>query len=81
MYTGASSKEYCTKDIGEAAAFLCKKVNFIELRKDTNIYWFAFSDTEEICEELSKKYWFGELSVNAKTFDEKRRVLVQQIKN
>lgn len=73
-----SEDEYRVKDLGEAAALLCKSVKLLGLQKDNNFYWFIFSD-KETCDEISNRYWFGELLVNAKLYQDALRTLKDRL--
>lgn len=58
---------YRIKDIGLAAALLSSGKSMVEISKEGGICWFMFNDLDG-CIALDKKYWFGELLVNAKTY-------------
>ena len=58
---------YVTKDIGLAAALLSEGKKISEIQKKNNICWFYFYNLGD-CIKLDKKYWFGELLVNARIY-------------
>ncbi len=70
-----SAVTYKVKDIGEAAAQLCNAAKLLGLEKDTDFFWFVFSNENNSCNEISNRYWFGDLLINAKTFHESLRKL------
>ena len=61
---------YKTKDLGEAGVLIIKgqQLSTIE-REGGGICWFVFSNKNE-CEQLSNKYYFGEILINARDFQE-----------
>jgi len=71
--------KYKTKDLGEAAALVCKSAKLLGLQKENDFYWFVFSNTR-FCEEISNKYWFSnDLLVNAKTYQDALRTLKDRL--
>lgn len=70
--------EYLTKDLGEAAALLCKRLKLLDLQKEDNFFWFVF-EKKRACKRLSDSYWFGRLLVNAKTYKEAQDTLKNRI--
>lgn len=74
-YMSNNGSVYRVKDIGEAAAQLCNSSKLLGLEKDTDFFWFVFSNENNACDEISNKYWFGDLLINAKTFHESLRKL------
>ena len=58
---------YKTKDIGLASALISIGQKLIEVSREGKICWFLFEDLDK-CIDLDKKYWFGELLINAKTY-------------
>lgn len=50
-----------------AAAFTAAGAKIIEVEKEGRISWFIFEGLDE-CIALSKRYLFGDLSVNARLF-------------
>lgn len=77
MKTNMQDK-YKTKDLGEAGALLCKAVVLLELRENGGVVWFIFS-SPSMCKEISNKYFFGELLVNAREYNESLRILKNRI--
>lgn len=72
------NSEYLTKDLGEAAALLCKNIRFLKLQRESRFFWFVFKDRER-CLNLSKDFWFGELLVNAKSYREALETLKNRL--
>jgi len=60
---------YSTKDLGEAAMLLCKGQTIERLERKGNICWFVYTDPKS-CLVLSNHYYFGELTVNARSYFE-----------
>ncbi len=73
-----SRNEYLVKDIGEAAALLCKSVKFLRLQKEESFCWFVF-ENRQLCEQLSEQYWSGELVVSARVFNDALRTLKDRL--
>lgn len=77
--------EYRTKDLGEAAALFCSEsAKLLRLAKERDFFWFVFSN-RQFCQDIANQYWFGELLVNAKTYQDalrslKDRLFAQQIR-
>ncbi len=71
------SKEYFTKDLGEAAAIVAKGVKMTRLEKDSSFCWFVFD--RKNCDEISSKYWSGELLIDAKKYNESLRNLKDRL--
>lgn len=63
------TEEYKTKDLPESAALLYKNQKLIRIEKQGKICWFVFFD-KSACENLSKEFFFGELTVNAREYYE-----------
>lgn len=72
-----NQKTFRTKDLGEASALLAKRQKLLFLEKDNNFYWFVFEF--ENCYQLSNLYWFGELLVNAKTYNDSMKTLKDRL--
>jgi hypothetical protein len=70
--------EYKTKDLGEAAALLCESSQLLRLEQDQNFSWFVFSNQNN-CRNLSNHYWFGNLTVNARSYQEALRTLKDRL--
>ncbi len=60
---------YKTKDLAEAASLLISKNTLLGVVREERVCWFVFEDRHE-CERLSNQYFFGELAVNAREFNE-----------
>lgn len=71
-------EEYFTKDLGEAAALLCKGAKMIRLQRQENFFWFVFAN-KELCLNLSNDYWFNSLPINAKLYQETLRSLKDRL--
>lgn len=72
------NNEYLTKDLGEAAALLCRDIKLLRLQKENNFFWFVFENIKE-CQVSSNNYWFKRLLVNAKTFKDALDTLKNRI--
>lgn len=72
-----SPKEYFTKDLGEAAAIVAKGVKLSRLEKDSSFCWFVFD--KKSSEEISNKYWSGELQLDAKKYSDSLRSLKDRL--
>ena len=60
---------YRTKDLGEASALMAKGQRLINLERKDGICWFLFEDKQK-CEKLSNNFFFGELLVNARDYQD-----------
>lgn len=60
---------YKTKDLPESAALLYKNQQLIRIDRQGKVCWFVFANKSE-CERLSREFFFGELTVNARQFYE-----------
>ncbi|PIQ71371.1 hypothetical protein COV87_03825 [Candidatus Roizmanbacteria bacterium CG11_big_fil_rev_8_21_14_0_20_37_16] len=60
---------YKTKDLPESAALIYKKQNLLRIDRQGKICWFIFENKSE-CEKLSREFFFGELTVNAREYYE-----------
>lgn len=63
------NQEYKTKDLAEATALITTGNSLIGIERDGKICFFIFENKEK-CIEISNKYFFGELTVNARNFYE-----------
>lgn len=70
--------EYITKDLGEAAALLCKSTKLLRLQGDETFYWFVFANKSK-CRQIGDEYWFGTLKLNAKSYNEALRRLKDRL--
>lgn len=68
---------YKTKDLGEASALLAKGQKLLFLSKEDSFYWFIFEQGR--CQEFSSEYWFGELLVNARTYNDCMKTLKNRL--
>jgi len=73
-----SNNDYLVKDIGEAASLLCKSVKFLRLQREGSFYWFVF-ENRQLCEQISEKYWSGELMVSARVFNDALRTIKDRL--
>lgn len=71
------SKEYKTKDIGEAAALCASGIKIIRYEKELECYWFIFDATN--AQNTSDLYWSGELKVSAKVYNDCYRTLKDRL--
>ncbi len=67
--------KYKTKDIFEASLLYSKQKHLIGLEKDGHYYFFIFKQDNNDCDELSKQYWSGIVTVNAKDFVDSQKTL------
>lgn len=72
--------EYKTKDLPEVAALIIKKQRLIKIQRDGNVCWFVFEHNPS-CEEISTRYYFEELLVNAREFYETMKMLKGKVSN
>jgi hypothetical protein len=72
------NNHYITRDLGESAALLIKGKRLINHNWVGKVCWFYFEDEEE-CREISNKYFFGVISVNARDFHEMETRLKNRI--
>lgn len=72
--------EYKTKDLAEASALVTKGQEIINIERNGGICHFVFSDNET-CKELSNKFFFGDLQVNARGYYEAMNRLKNRIFN
>lgn len=70
--------EYRTKDLGEAAALFCKSAKLLRLEQEEGFSWFIFR-SKDICQRISNNYWFGELLINAKSYQDALRTLKDRL--
>lgn len=72
---------YKTKDLSEAAALIVKKLPLISIEREYTICWFVFENKKE-CQLVSNQFFFSELLVNAREYQEamarlKNRIFAQ----
>lgn len=60
---------YKTKDLAESAALIVEGQNLLKIEREGRLCWFIFENKEK-CIELSNKFFFGGLLVNAREFYE-----------
>ena len=60
---------YKTRDLAEASALIVKGKHFIKMERESKICIFVFENKKE-CEILSNKFFFGSLSVDARSYYE-----------
>lgn len=68
--------QYRTKELSEAAALLTKGQQIVDIERQGRICWFIFNN-KELCEDLANKFFFSDLSVNARDYFES----VKRLKN
>ena len=61
--------EYKTKDLAEAAALIVNGEQISRIEREGRLCWFIFEDKDK-CENLSNKFFFGGLLVNAREYYE-----------
>lgn len=71
------NKIYSTKDLGEAAALLSEGVKLLNLERDSGFCWFVFENNN--AQEISQKYWSGELLTSAKKYNDCLRTLKDRL--
>lgn len=62
-------EEYKTRDLAEAGALIVEGQQLKRIERQGQICWFIFENKQK-CEELSNKFFFGNLLVNAREFYE-----------
>ncbi len=65
---------YKTKDLYCASALVEKGQKLFGVNKEGSVCWFLFEEKEK-CEQFAVKYFFGELLVNARSYQETLRRL------
>lgn len=60
---------YSTKDLSETAALIVEKQELLRIDRQGNTCWFIFKNTEK-CKDISNKFFFGNLLVNARDYSE-----------
>ena len=68
--------EYKTKDLAEASFLLVKGKIIQRIERINHVCWFIFQNELE-CRRLSDLFWFGNSTVNGKSFYE----AIQTLKN
>lgn len=63
------NQEYKTKDLAEATALITTGNSLVGIERKEKICFFVFENKER-CIEISNKYFFGDLTVNARNFHE-----------
>jgi hypothetical protein len=63
------NQEYRTKDLAEASALITTGNILVRIERENKVCFFVF-DNRTNCQAISNKYFFGELSVNARNFYE-----------
>lgn len=67
---------YKTKDLAEASFLLAKGKSLQRIEREGRICWFIFPNELE-CKQLADLFWFGDSTVNGKSFYE----AIQTLKN
>lgn len=70
--------DYSTKDLAEAAALMVLGQSLTEINREGDICWFVFED-ERACQELSHKYFFDNLLVKARDYQEAMKRLKRMV--
>lgn len=60
---------YRTRDLAEAAMLIVCEQKLLNIEREGSTCWFIFSN-KKVCEQLSSKYFFSEVLVNARDFHE-----------
>lgn len=71
-------QEYKTKDLAEATALTTTGNNPTRIERDGKTCFFIFNNKEK-CIDISNKYFFGKLTVNARDFYESMTRLKNRI--
>lgn len=69
---------YKTKDLAEASFLLAKGKQLLILEREEKTCWFVFRGTEE-CEQLVNSFWFGNSTIQAKSFYDAIQILKNKI--
>lgn len=69
---------YRTKDLAEAGALIVCKQRLLEIERIGQICWFIFAKATR-CRNISDKFFFGNLLVNAKQYHESLSLLKNRI--
>lgn len=70
--------EYKTKDLAESAALIATGHKLTRINREERICFFIFENGKE-CKDVSDKYFFGKLLVNARDFYEAMNLLKNRI--
>ena len=70
--------EYLIKDLSEASFLLVKGQIINSIQKIGQVCWFSFND-KQLCEKLSKEFWFGSPLIDAKKYSEAIKTLKNRI--
>ena len=71
-------KEYRTRDLAEATAIIVAGRELQRIDREDSICYFIFTNSK-LCTELSNKFFFGELLVNARSYHETMNHLKNKI--
>ncbi len=69
---------YKTRDLAESAALIILKQKLIRFERHGKICYFFF-ENENICREISNKFFFDELLVNAREYHQTITTLKNRI--
>lgn len=69
---------YKTKDLAESAALIVQGLQLERIDREGSICWFIFNDRQK-CEEISNKFFFGNLLVEARKYYEAMNRLKNRI--
>ena len=67
-------KLYKTKDLAFAGVLLTLGIKLNSTRKESDICWFLFNN-RNLCEELYRKYYFDDLAINARKYQDNLKLL------
>lgn len=72
-----TNNQFMTRDIHEAAAIFSAGVRFIGLQQGQGFYYFVFEADK--ANEVSSKYWSGELKADLKKYSDALRTLKDRL--
>lgn len=73
----SNNLEYRTKDLGEASALLASGISLLRLERESSYFYFIFENKDT--KIISDKYWFGELLINARHYNDAIRSLKDRL--
>ncbi len=72
------ASEYKTRDLAESSALILKKQKLLRIDREGKTCWFVF-ENEKMCKEISRKFFFDTLLVNAREYYEAMNLLKNRI--
>jgi len=70
-------KQHTTRDLGEASALISRDCPLSSLQWKDDTAFFVFDDPRAVA--LSHDYFYGELSINARTYYDNLRMLKRRL--